>query len=247
MITLKSCPNCGGTNIAQYPNIGFAPHVIYEIMPGVKVNAAIVNRYHVCQACNLIFQNPRLSDTELGQFYSSGTYRKTLNLTDEAKDSDEMHRAKLDSEIIKRHVESPNSHLDLGCSRGYLLDLVGARVKVGVEEDTKGVKVKGIDVYSKMSQIPNKKFDLVTAIHTLEHVSKPLDYLRNMMKFVNKEGYLIIEVPTWKSPGGPLRLAHLCHFEPDVLKLMCLKVGLKVEQVEFTPHLLLICKVDNPA
>ena len=202
MITLESCPICSGDRITQFRQAGIAPRVIHEIMPGVKVNAAVISRYSVCQSCNLIFQNPRMSDSELNKFYSQGVYRKTLNLTAEQKDKDELYRTKIDSEIIKRYVGKVKSHLDIGCSRGYLLDEIGAIVKAGVEAGIDDVTVKGIKIYAKMSQVSHKKFDLVTAIHVLEHVGKPLDYLKTMSKFIGKDGYLVVEVPTWKSPAS---------------------------------------------
>lgn len=242
MITLRSCPMCDSVRMVQYHQAGLAPHVVHEIMQGVTVDAAIITRYFVCQSCHVIFQNPRLSDGELDRFYSEGIYRRTLNLTDEQKDKDETYRATIDSGIIKQHVGGVKAHLDVGCSRGYLLHAVGASVQVGVETDVDNVSVVGVEVYSDMSQVPQKSFDLVTAIHILEHVPRPLDYLRRMAAFAGKSGHLVIEVPTWKSPGGPLRLAHLYHFEPDVLKLLCKQVGLTVLHVEFTPHLMLICK-----
>lgn len=228
----------------QYRQAGFAPQVVHEIMPGVKVNAAIITRYSVCQNCNVIFQNPRMSDEELKKFYEEGYYRQLINMTGEEKDNDEMYRAKFDSKIINENLGDVESHLDIGASRGYFLDKVGAKLKVGVESDTKNVTVSGIEVYSQTRKVPQKSFELVSAIHTLEHVSDPVSFLREMIKKVSKDGHLIIEVPTWKSLGGPLRLPHLFHFEPDVLKLMCRGLGLKVTHVEFTPHLILICKLD---
>lgn len=242
MITLNSCPVCKSDRITQYNQAGLAPRISHEIMPGVKVNVAIISCYFICQSCGLIFQNPRMSDKELSNFYGKGYYRRTLNLTDEEKDVDEMNRARIDSGIIKEYLGQVGSHLDVGCSRGYLLKLVGAEVKVGVEEDVNGMTEKGVEVYQKIGEVPQKSFDLVTVIHTLEHVTDPVSYLKNMAKFIGKEGYLVLEVPTWKSPGGPLRLAHLYHFEPDVLRLLCRKVGLKIVETKFTPHLLLICR-----
>lgn len=242
MITLKSCPVCQSALIAQYRESGFAPQVTHEIMPGVKITAAIITRYCICQNCHVIFQNPRMSDSELNRFYGKGYYRRSIDMTDEEKDKDEIYRAKFDSKIIKENLGEIASHLDIGASRGFLLDEIGAKIKVAVESDTENVTVSGIEVYSQVSLVPQKTFDLVTAIHTLEHVSDPISYLKSMIAKVGKNGHLVIEVPTWKSPGGPLRLPHLFHFEPDVLKLMCREVGLKVIHVEFTPHLLLICK-----
>lgn len=244
MITLKSCPNCDSDRIPQY-RIVPGGYLITEITPGVKVDTAIITRYCVCQNCHLIFQNPRLSDTELDKYYGSGYYRRAIKPPPEGMDKGEANRAKIDAEIIKRHVGKVKSHLDIGCGRGFLLEAVGATLKVGVEANIGYVRVKGAKVYPEMNQVSRKSFDLVTAIHVLEHVPSPLDYLKKMTKFVNKSGYLVIEVPSWKTPGGPLGFAHLHHFETDVLKLMCKQAGLSVIRVEFTPHLMLICQVDH--
>jgi SAM-dependent methyltransferase len=214
-------------------------------MPGVGVDAAIITRYFVCQNCHVIFQSPRMTGSQLDKFYGEGYYRRTLNLTDEDLDKDELYRAKTDAEIIKKHVGGVNSHLDVGCGRGYLLDEIGAKIKVGVEPDVDRLKNKSIKLYSKVSDVPGRSFDLITAIHVLEHESDPLNFLKKIVELVNEAGHIIIEVPTWKSPGGPLRLAHLYHFEPDVLRLMCKEVGLKVVETEFTPHLMLVCQINN--
>lgn len=244
MITLKSCPVCSSDNFTQYQIIN-GGSLICEIIPSVKVDAQITTRYCLCQDCHLIFQNPRLSDEELDLYYSTGYYRRTINPPPEGRDAGEANRAKLDAEIIAHNLDKVNSHLDIGCGLGYFLEAVDAGVKIGIESDVDYVKVKGVEVYPDMDQVPRRKFDLVTAIHTLEHVPYPLDFLKKMVKFIGKGGFLIIEVPSWKTTGGPLGFAHLSHFETDVLKLMCLKAGLKVIHLEFTPHLLLICKLSS--
>lgn len=247
MITLTSCPVCKSVNVTQYPKVGVAPEVFHEIMPQVYVDAVIISHYFVCQSCHVIFQNPRMFDKELDRFYVEGYYLSTINIniSEEEKDNDEMLRAKIDANIVKERIGEVSSHLDIGASRGYFLDLVGAPLKVGVEPNTRYVTVSGTHVYANIIQVPQQSFSLVTAIHTLEHVADPKRLLFEMVKKVDKSGFIIIEVPTWKSPGGPLRLAHLFHFEPDVLKLLCLQVGLTVIHAHFTPHLLLICQLKN--
>lgn len=242
MIHLKTCPICASSRISDSNQVGLAPKVDHEIMPGTKIDAVILAKYFVCQNCRILFQNPRMSDRELSVFYSKGYYRKTLNLTEKEMDEDEKRRAQVDKELIFEIVGQPKSHLDIGCSRGYLLNEVGAEKKVGVESNRDYLKVKNVKVYSKMNKVPRQEFNLVTTIHTLEHVSEPLKYLEEMTDFLTNDGFLVVEVPTWKSPGGPLRLAHLYHFETDVLKNLCKEVRLKVVEVRFTPHLLVFCK-----
>lgn len=211
-------------------------------MPRVIVNTAKITRYYMCQDCKLVFQNPRLSDKELGIYYTSGYYRKTINRPPEGMDKAEEDRAKTNFKIIKSRIGHVKSHLDIGCGLGYFLKTVDADLQVGVESDVDYVKFKSIKVFNELGEVLPKKFDLVSSIHSLEHASKPLEYLKEMAKFVKKGCYFIIEVPSLKTRGGPLGFAHLSYFEPDVLKLMCLEVGLKPIHLEFTPHLLLVCQ-----
>ncbi len=217
--------------------------VQHKIMPGVAVNAVIVSNYVSCQQCRILFQNPRLTEDNLHLFYSKGYYRRSLNLTAKRIKDDEKERAIRDADIIKKHVKTIRSHLDIGCGQGYLLKSINAPLMVGVEIDSQRIPTSEIEIYSHIDQVPQNSFDLVTAIHVIEHLPDPKKLLKTMVKKVAKNGSLVIEVPSWKSPGGPLRFAHLFHFETDVLKLLCQEVGLKVVEVEFTPHLLLICKV----
>lgn len=246
MITLNSCPVCHNRQISQYPQFGTAPWVSYEVMPGVKIDAGIISRYFICQNCHVIFQNPRMSDEELGKFYSDGYYRQVINTADEQKEEGyKTYWAKFHSKIIKENLSEINSHLDIGCGKGYLLNEVGAKLRVGIEPDIDYVAVSGIKVYASLKELPQKSFDLVTAIQILEHVSDPMGYLKDIVKLADRDGRVVIEVPSWKSPNGPLRLPHLFHFEPDVLRWMCREVGLNVIETKFTPHLLLICKLNQ--
>lgn len=243
MIILNFCPVCYSEKIEQKHIVANKPFIEYEIMPGVKIDTGIINVYWLCQNCKVLFQNPRFSDIELDEYYSKGYYRKSLIETDKDMDIGESHRAKFDAGIIKKHIGQINSHLDVGAGCGYLLSEVGAKHKVAVELDKSRIRVKGLKVYPQIQKVPNKLFDLVTAIHVLEHVSNPVGYLNDMIKLVSKNGHFVIEVPTWNSPGGPLRLAHLFHFETEVLSLMCRRAGLRIVETKLTPHLLLICKV----
>jgi len=242
MFTLKSCPVCNSYRITVHRVIA-GGDLKCEMMPGVKVDAAIITRYSSCQNCDLIFQNPRLSDTELDQFYSSGYYRRTVNQPPEGMDISEANRAKIDAKIIEKHIGKVKSHLDSGCGMGYLLNEVNAELEVGIESDVNYVKFKDIKAYREMSQLAQKSFDLVTSIHSLEHIPYPLDYLKSMVKFVNKNGHLVVEVPSLQTCGGPYGFAHLHFFKTDVLEKMCIQAGLCVQHTEYTPHLLLICKI----
>lgn len=245
MLDIKSCPVCEKEKIKDYHQFGIAPSVRAEIMPGVHVNAGIISRYSQCENCHVIFQNPRMTDDELHQFYSQGYYRKFINLTDEEINIDEEKRAEVDTRIIKNYIRNIQSHLDVGGGRGYLLQKVGAEIKVEVEPQEAYSLYPEVKTYATLESVPPQKFDLVTAIHVLEHEPYPITYLQKMIAFLDKKSHLVIEVPTWKSSGGPLRLPHLFHFEPDVLRLMCMRLKLRIVATEFTPHLIIICKKEQ--
>ena len=244
MITLKSCPNCGSYKIVFFKALGDGV-IPVEIIKGVNINAQIITIYNSCASCHLTFQNPQLSTEELGIYYGSGHYRDSVTKPPEGMDKSEEDRARVDSEIINKSIGHVGSHLDVGCGSGYLLKLVNADDKVGVDPDVEYIKFDDLEVYKDLSLVSQKEFDLVTVIHTLEHIPAPLKFLKKVTKFVKKGGYLIVEVPSFKTRGGPFGFFHLNYFEPDVLRLMCRKLGLTPIQTEFTPHLLLICKKDE--
>lgn len=242
MVTLDSCPNCEVKQLVEH-SVFSGGVVESEITKGVKVYSSIIVRYVKCLNCDLIFQNPRLSDQELDIYYGSGYYRKTINPPPEGMDKGEEIRAEVDLDIVKKYTSNNfDSHLDIGCGRGYFLNKVNAKLQVGTESDPKYVKYKNIDVYTDIQKITHKSFDLVSALHVLEHVPYPLKFLKAIVKYMNKTSYLILEVPSLKTRGGPLGFAHLSYFETDVLKLMCRQAGLKIINTEFTPHLFLICQ-----
>lgn len=243
MITLDKCPICEGQNINKFQEIiTILKNSFGEVIPNVKVEVAPIDIFYKCSDCKIIFQNPRFSDDEVKTYYAKGYYSKTVNATDEQIDSDEKGRAKYDGDLIRKHVSNIHSHLDVGGGRGYLLTEIGAFQKVLVEPNNKHAKIAGIEYQKELDTKIKQEFDLVTAIHVLEHEPYPHIYLQKMARMVKKEGFFVVEVPSWNSPGGPLRLPHLYHFEPDVLRWLCNKAGLKVVKTLFTPHLLLICR-----
>lgn len=240
MVNINGCPNCKSNNLKEYCTVPSGELTI-EITQGVRVNGVIVVKYHECQNCKLIFQNPRLSEEELNTFYASGYYRLNINQPIGGMEKGEEDRAIMDLSIIKKYVGNIESHLDVGCGLGFLLKMIDAKTKVGIESDINYVKFKDIQVYKSLAEVGNKKYDLVTSIHELEHVYYPMAHLEEMAGLVKSGGYLVIEVPSSKSGPSIFGLPHLSYFEPDVLKLMCKKVGLKVISTEFTPHLIMIC------
>ena len=94
--------------------------------------------------------------------------------------------------------------LDVGCSTGHFLSALKNRVKerVGLElsrEHADFIKSNlDFKVYSEPIESANVKegpFDLVTAFQTLEHVEKPIDFLKGIARNLKSDGHLYLELP----------------------------------------------------
>lgn len=242
MIDVMNCPLCGSEFLSRSGYAGTSPRIMSSIGPLKDIELAVLSKYKVCSYCGLVFQSPRLSKEMITEYYASGFYRKTLAATSDEQDQDELERAERILKYIK--ITTTGSLLDVGCSRGYLMQLA---------QDRRGYVVEGVDlnpsygktdfaVYDTLENIRGT-FDVVTCIHTLEHVNDLSDFRYELISRVKVGGTLIIEVPSMKSPGSSFRLGHLYHFETYVLCRLFSVLTLK--HVEQTPHNLVIFQKEN--
>lgn len=238
---IECCPICEARALQLDAKIALSrPYYNHDGDLGFA-SAAMVS-YALCLRCGAYIQNPRMTDDDIHRYYSSGLYRQWLNKEQSQLDADELRRAKLDASIIKDCIGIVDSHLDVGASRGYLLEEVGARATLAVEPYENYVTAKVDLKYADLSQITHlyNSFGLVTSIHSLEHTLDPMNTLRELSFFVQGAGHLVVEVPSDRSPGGWARLAHTFHFPPWTLHYMAEKVGMKITHMMFTPHLFTI-------
>lgn len=211
-IKVNKCALCGSENIKFYRH-GFL---------GVFIAAPKIEHY-VCE-CGLIFQNPRPDDESIKWFYSSGEY-----INSQIKFySRYFYRVDLNKRPIARAKRIVNyvpvgSHLDVGCGRGHLLRLTKEKgCKVLGVEPFEGKTFKDIPTVRTIEEVKGK-FDTVSCIDVLEHVSDPNKLVKELIKHTGKR--LIIEVPDWHRVG---RMPHLWYYTKDVI----IKMFDKLELVE---------------
>jgi len=187
-IILDNCPNCQSVNLAPYQTVSTAPFLSVVVFGGtLMVNT--LSQYVACADCGLVSQSPRVTDERLMEYYASGFYRNTLGITVESMDADEMERSKGIAEWLLQKGCSPETHLDIGCSRGYLLELVNAFIKHGFDYNPE--YSQNLHVYNDKTELG--KYDLVSAIHVLEHATDPLADLRWYKELSTDK--VLIEVP----------------------------------------------------
>src|SRR4030042_260915 len=102
------CPLCGSSASVPFDQRTFRGH------PGANV---------ICQGCGLVFQSPRMTETESHAFYEA-EYRLLYQGQEGPNPKDlqvQAARAQVALEFTRQQVKSSTSILDIGCAPGLLL------------------------------------------------------------------------------------------------------------------------------
>lgn len=223
-----NCPWCGGNEINHdVAKTITSPYIVADIGGG-KIPMATVSLFSECK-CGLIFQEHRQDNDWYDWFYSSGTYRKTLGISQEEMDADEKQRAFDITNWLKERNITFQYHLDIGSSRGYFLNNTKWVFGCSIGSSEPNLE------YSQLTAAPIKQHpDMVSAIHVLEHVTDPISEIKKWSDMTDK--YLLIEVPGKNTIGGPLRFAHLYYFPPELIKEKMVELGFDVVSMETEPN-----------
>jgi SAM-dependent methyltransferase len=122
-----------------------------------------------------------------------------------------------------------------------------------------GIDCFGIDAHSvetnasyiihatiDQTDFQNDFFDVITCFHVLEHLSDPLESIKQALSLLKPKGLIIVEVPNLDSLGfsmfkkkwQPLEIpTHLNHFTPDTLQKLFEHTGkTQIVKKEFFSH-----------
>jgi len=154
-----------------------------------------------CDECGLVFSNPQPTAAELEEFYSvSGSWAVDRQHLDNHDDHAQLGRSwtRLFEAMRDRvDVAAPPpgaSVLDFGCGEGTMLD---ALQSCGWQ--TSGIETASDRAFARhrrLEVIPDAPtFDLVLALHVLEHVPSPLQLLRQLAAACRIGGHILVAVP----------------------------------------------------
>jgi 2-polyprenyl-3-methyl-5-hydroxy-6-metoxy-1,4-benzoquinol methylase len=182
-----------------------------------------------CKSCGMIQQDPIPSEDSVNKYYSN-EYREDYKKTYTPKIKHVYRAGNLALERVKFLKErniTKGSLLDVGAGGGeftYLSDKLGFS-SMGIEPNV-GYSNFAREEYriniqtGHLSDI-NKKFDLITMFHALEHIPNPIKTFKLLYELLNKDGSLFIEVPNIEtkdaSPHNIYFKAHIHYFSASTL------------------------------
>ncbi len=167
--------------------------------------------YYHCGRCRMLFLYPKPTQNQIQHYYKNNFQYSAGNINEKII----RIRSRLILNKIQKLISSSASYklLDIGSGYGYFLDtarLLHPKVQVmGIEPNkslsnysTKhlNLKVLQTDFYSFYIRNKNKfRYDVITLIHTIEHVTKPKKLINQAISLLNPGGLLYIETPNFDS------------------------------------------------
>jgi SAM-dependent methyltransferase len=159
-----------------------------------------------CNQCDFIYTNPEIHGLE---YLEDEHYSDAVNYMKEKGDAIHQMFATRLAFIRKYSTKEKCSLLDIGAGKGEFLHAAEAANfdACGVEPSANfckfGREAYNVSLFNGMlgavPEVENKKFDVITMHHVLEHVEEPVLLINLIKKYLAGNGLLFIEVPNCNS------------------------------------------------
>lgn len=190
-----NCNYCGTTE-ANLINEG----------PDLLLNRAGHYRLVQCPNCQLIYQNPRPTLTELPNFYPEDyiPYAENKQRTTRLQQLNLDYQMRRRTSRLTHYQPEPGHILDIGCATGAFLVAMrqlGWTVQ-GVELSEHAAdyarRMQNLDVHTgtvESAVFATDSFDIITMWDVLEHVIDPKATLQEVRRILKPNGLLVLSLP----------------------------------------------------
>ena len=213
--------------------------------------------FFYCSNCDIRYLFPGLTSEEEKRFYAAefegfmegraGKKGGWKNAEDHinANETTRLRRMK----YIEPYLGSSSNVLEIGCSSGFMLyPLIDQGYQCSAVEPS-GVfndylKTRNIPVCQSIEQLPEiisePQFDLIFHFFVLEHITQPVDFLKDQIALLKPGGRIIFEIPNVAEPLCSIynipaferfywSIAHPWYFSEASLSFLLKQIGLPYE------------------
>jgi SAM-dependent methyltransferase len=242
---ITKCLCCDSCNFTAFEEFGNLRRVTSDSRH-FKENGSLC----CCMDCGLV-QKPTSPDllTELDYVYSGyrpyhqgdGHEQKVFDQrTGQMLPRSDVITSKLFDKLIPS--QDCNSWIDIGCGTGGTL-LAASRISDKIR--LYGYDISG-DALPMLIGIPRfeklftpieepvlNSFDIISAIHVLEHIVNPVEWLHNWAERLSQSGRLVVQVCDVRSNPFDLVVAdHVTHFTNETLRTLVERAGFDIQFLE---------------
>lgn len=199
-----------------------------------------------CKYCGLYYENPRPLLDDIPKLYNSNYFKF---LEDHSEDNLEVVKLNLrDIEFEKFEKalgKAVKRILDIGCERGTFLKYMRSSgwhvygVEIGETASKYAKEVENLDVFHGEllnANYESNYFDVVNLSHVIEHVSNPLQILKECHRVLKRGGSIILTTDNFdsfartifKNKWRGLVPIHIVFFSQRTLKKILKNIGFQV-------------------
>lgn len=198
----------------------------------------------LCENCGLVQKvvDASFADDAAAIYGSYQLYHQTQGQTEQIIFDQQTGIGKPRSELVlaslleQLTLPARGSMLDMGCGTGPTLRAFSRLVEgwslygydPHLPDRDRVAKIPGVKgIFEGKPEAIEERFDLVTAVHVLEHVPDPLTFLKSMARCLDRDGKLLVQIPYF--PDSPFDLViadHCSHFTLGYVAELCRQAGL---------------------
>jgi len=234
---VKICPVCQGTSFVSVFNC--EDHTYSHQQFSIQQ----------CENCQLMITNPRPDQNTIGDYYKSDEYISHTGKSNSLFDWIYLRARSYTLGWKQKVIQSRKPVgriLDYGCGTGEFIQHMvkngwaGCAVEPSDEARNKVQKLNNLKTYKSIDELPEKKFDIITLWHVLEHVPNPDELIQQLKQKLNTGGLIFVAVPNheahdaqhykkhWAAYDVP---RHFWHFAKSNMTTLLSNQQLKLNEV----------------